>query len=119
MRRPSFRAAGLKPSAYSVVWRWMREPALLPKPLPPRTCPLGKAPLPCDACGAGPLEPPPTTAVGGVPKAIGVDASEPMYCEKARQYSVWLPSCTYRLRDAPRKYTRGALNAGVTSDSAK
>src|SRR5579864_9485646 len=66
---------------YKTAWRETRAPGLVPKPLPPRTLPLGVAPLPCDGCGAGPLAPPPITAVGGVPKATGVDASEPMYCE--------------------------------------
>src|SRR5579859_5914827 len=66
---------------YKTVWREMRAPGLVPKPLPPRTLPLGAAPLPCDGCGAGPLAPPPATAVGGAPKATGVDANEPMYCE--------------------------------------
>ena len=66
---------------YSMIWRWTREPGLVPKPLPPRTLPLGEAPLPCEGCGAGPLAPPPATAVGGVPKAMGLEGSEPMYCE--------------------------------------
>src|SRR5579864_6664092 len=79
---------------YRVTWRWMRAPALVPKPLPPRTWPFCDAPLPCEGCGAGPLAPPPVTAIGGAPKATGVDGNEPTYCEYARQYSVWLPSCT-------------------------
>ena len=57
----------------------MRAPELTPKPLPPRGWPLGKAPLPFDGCGAGPLAPPPTTAVGGEPNVRGADAVEPMY----------------------------------------
>ena len=59
----------------------MREPGLMPKPLPPCSNPLGKTPLPVDGSGAGPLEPPPATAIGGEPNATGADGSEPMYCE--------------------------------------
>ena len=53
----------------------------MPKPFPPRGTPSGKKPLPVEGCGAGPLAPPPGTAVGGEPKVTGVDGSEPMYCE--------------------------------------
>ena len=73
--------AELDAGFYKTVCRTMREPGLVPKPLPPRSWPLGNAPLPCEACGAGPLAPPPATAIGGVPKATGVEGSEPMYCE--------------------------------------
>ncbi len=86
-----------RPSAeggYRTVCRAMREPAFVPKPLPPRSLPFCNAPLPCDGCGAGPVAPPPATAMGGAPNDTGLEGSEPMYCEKARQKSVWLPSCT-------------------------
>ena len=63
----------------------------MPKPFPPRGMPFGKTPLPVEGNGAGPLEPPPATAMGGAPKVTGADGSDPMYCEYARQKSVWLP----------------------------
>jgi hypothetical protein len=63
----------------------MREPGLTPKPLPPRGTPLGKTPLPLDGKGAGPVEPPPDTAIGGAPNVTGADGNEPTYCEYARQ----------------------------------
>ncbi len=53
----------------------------MPKPLPPRSRPLGKTPLPLEGNGEGPLEPPPATAMGGAPKVTGAEGSEPMYCE--------------------------------------
>src|SRR5712691_4613663 len=62
-------------------WRVMREPGWMPKPLPPRGTPLGKTPLPLEGKGAGPVAPPPATAVGGAPKETGSDGSDPMYCE--------------------------------------
>src|SRR5208282_3325347 len=102
-----------------IVCFTMRAPVGVPNPFPPRSKPFGSVPLPLEGSGAGPLAPPPATAIGGVPKLTGAEGCEPMYCENARQYSVWFPSCRYRLRAAPRKCTRGAENAGVTSDSAK
>lgn len=84
-RKACLRQAG---RCYRMACLVMREPGLMPKPLPPRSWPLGKTPLPVEGCGAGPLEPPPTTAVGGEPKVIGADGREPMYCEYARQKSV-------------------------------
>ena len=59
----------------------MRAPALVPKPLPPRSRPFGSVPLPLDGSGVGPAEPPPTTAVGGEPKLTGAEGSDPTYCE--------------------------------------
>src|SRR5579859_121030 len=94
-------------------------PGTTPNPFPPRSNPFGNAPLPLEGNGAGPEVPPPATAAAGDPNVTGADANDPTYCEYARQYSDWFPSCTYKFRDAPRKYTRGAENAGVTSDSAK
>src|SRR6266851_4330371 len=73
--------AGLKPGLYNTDWRTMRDPGWMPKPLPPRGTPLGKTPLPLEGRGAGPVAPPPATAIGGAPKETGADGSEPMYCE--------------------------------------
>src|ERR1700722_3482260 len=70
---------------YNVEDFVMRAPELAPKPLPPRRRPLGKAPLPFEGCGVGPLAPPPTTAVAGEPNVRGADAVEPMYWLKPRQ----------------------------------
>ena len=79
---PAFRRhAGLKPGLYKTVCRTTREPGWMPKPFPPRGMPFGKTPLPLEGNGAGPLEPPPATAIGGAPKVTGADGSDPMYCE--------------------------------------
>src|SRR5580700_6417659 len=94
---------GRSPFVYKIDCRRTREPGFKPKPFPPRGKPLGNAPLPVEGSGAGPVEPPPATATGGAPKVMGAEGSEPMYCEYARQKSVWLPSCTYKLREAPMK----------------
>jgi hypothetical protein len=78
---PHSKRAGLKPGLYKIFWRTMREPGLMPKPLPLRRTPLGKTPLPLEGSGGGPEEPPPVTAMGGEPKATGAEGCEPMYCE--------------------------------------
>src|SRR5882724_1125302 len=70
---------------YAVGCLVMRAPLFTPKPFPPRSCPLGSAPLPFEGCGVGPVDPPPATAAGGEPNVSAVDGMEPMYCEKARQ----------------------------------
>src|ERR1700674_925132 len=55
------------PEALCVTW---------PKPDPP-WLPVA-VPLPLEGCSAGPAaEPPPVTAVGGVPKVTGCEVSEP------------------------------------------
>src|SRR6266568_1187075 len=59
----------------------MREPPIRPNPLPPSPPMPENAPLPVEGSGAGPEEPPPTTAAGGEPNATGGDGFEPMYCE--------------------------------------
>jgi hypothetical protein len=64
--RAQIRAAAYR-RGYSTIGLVMREPGLVPKPLPPRTWPLGRVPLPVEGCGVGPLAPPPVTAVGGEP----------------------------------------------------
>ena len=66
---------------YKTDWRVMREPGWMPKPLPLRGTPLGKTPLPLEGKGAGPVAPPPATALGGAPNETGADGSEPMYWE--------------------------------------
>ena len=68
-------------SAQSNHWRVMREPGWMPKPLPLRGTPFGKTPLPLEGKGAGPVAPPPETAIGGAPKETGAEGNEPMYCE--------------------------------------
>src|SRR5260370_18760319 len=83
--RPSGWRAGLKSGTYKTVWRVMREPGWMPKPFPPRGTPLGKTPLPLEGRGAGPLAPPPGTAIGGLPKETGLDGSDPMDWDIATQ----------------------------------
>src|SRR6266851_5078302 len=81
-RTPKARRAeawALQDSPYKIVWRTMREPGWMPKPLPPRGTPLGKTPLPLEGNGAGPVAPPPATAIGGAPNDTGAEGSEPMY----------------------------------------
>src|SRR5208337_870301 len=73
---------------YRIVCFTIRAPVGVPNPFPPRNRPFGRVPLPLEGSGAGPLAPPPATAIGGVPKLTGAEGCEPMYCEYARQYSV-------------------------------
>ena len=72
---------------YKVICRNTREPVFTPKPFPPRTWPFGSTPLPLDGSGAGPVAPPPATAIGGAPNVTGAEGSDPTYCEYARQKS--------------------------------
>src|SRR5882724_7215879 len=81
----AFAAAQSSGVNYKMVWRVTRAPGLVPKPLPLRGTPLTKAPLPVLGNGAGPALPPPVAGVGGEPKLMGAEGSEPMYCEYARQ----------------------------------
>src|SRR5260370_42699419 len=71
----------ISPGRYDEDGRAIREPGLMPKPFPPRNKPPGRTPLPLEGSGAGPLEPPPVTSMGGAPKETGADGSAPMYCE--------------------------------------
>src|SRR5277367_5308020 len=71
----------MRRACYKTVARATRAPVLMPKPLPPRTRPFGRVPLPVDGSGVGPAVPPPITAVGGEPKLTGAEGVEPMYCE--------------------------------------
>src|SRR5260370_41842648 len=67
--RSSDAASG--PCTQRVICRRIREPVFTPKPFPPRTWPLGSTPLPLDASAAGPVTPPPATAIDGAPNGRG------------------------------------------------